>query len=92
METMFVNTENSKTSELHKFVLSLPQGLDLRGTNKHFALQNLSICYTWKNIRQEYKRNKLKVIAPTWNDEFELFNVSYSVPDIHDYMEYIIKA
>ena len=60
METIFMNTENSKTNEPHKFVLNLSQRLDLRVSNKHVALQNLSIYYMWKNIRKQYKSNKLK--------------------------------
>ena len=52
METMFMNTENSTTNESHKFVLNFTQRLDLRGSNKHVALQNFSIYYTWKNIRK----------------------------------------
>ena len=91
METIFMNTENSKTSEPHKFVLNLSQRLDLRSSNKHVALQNLSIYYTWKNIRKHYKNSKRKIIAPTWNDEFKLPDGSYSVSDIQDYIEYIIK-
>ena len=71
METMFINRENSKTNELHKFVLNLSQRLDFRSSDKHVALQNLSIYYTWKNIRKQYKNNKLNIIAPTWNDEFD---------------------
>ena len=65
-----MSMENSKTNELHKFVLNLSQRLDLRGSNKHIAFQNLSIYYTRKNIRKQYKNNSLKIIAPTWNDEF----------------------
>ena len=61
METIFVNTQNHKTHEPQKFVLSLLQRLDLRVTNKHAALKNLSIYYMWKNIRQQYKNNKLKI-------------------------------
>ena len=68
---MFINRENSKTNELHKFVLNLSQRLDFRSSDKHVALQNLSIYYTWKNIRKQYKNNKLNIIAPTWNDEFD---------------------
>ena len=66
-----MNTENNKTNESHKFVLNLSQRLDLRISDKLVALQNLSIYYTWKNIRKQYKNNKLKIIVPTWNDEFE---------------------
>ena len=84
-------TENSKTNERHKFVLNLSQRIDLRSSDEHVALQNLSIYYTWKNIGKEYKNNKLKVISTTWNDEFELPDGSYSAPDIQDYIDYIIK-
>ena len=52
---------------------------------------NFSIYYTWKNIRKQYKTNKLKTIAPPWNDEFELPDGSYPVSDIQDYIEYVIK-
>ena len=52
----------------------------------------MSIYYTWKNIRQQYKNNKLKIIAPTWNDEFELPDGSYSVSDFQNFIEYIIKS
>ena len=91
MDTIFMNTENSKMSEPHKFVLNLSQRLHLRSFNKHVAFQNFYIHYTWKNIRKQYKNNKLKIIAPTWNDEFELPHGSYSVSHIQDYIEYIIK-
>ena len=79
METIFMNTENSKTNEPHTFVLNLSQKLDLRRSNKHVALQNLSIYFTWRNIRKQYKNNKFKIIAPTWNNEFELSDSSYPV-------------
>ena len=65
MEKIFMNTENRKTNETHKFVFNLPLRLDLRTSNKHVVLQNLSIYYTWKNIRKQYKNNKPKIIAPT---------------------------
>ena len=86
-----MNMENSKTNELRKFVLNLSQRVDLRSSNKHVALQNLSIYYRWKSIRKKYKNNKLKIIAPTWNNGFELPNSFSFVPDIQDYIEYIIK-
>ena len=78
-------------NEPHKFVLNLPQILDLKSSDKHVALQKLSIYYTWGNIRKPYKNNKLKKIAPMWNDEFELPDGSYSVLDIQNYIEYINK-
>ena len=91
METIFVNTENSKANEPHKFVLNLSQKLGLRSSDKHVALQNLSIYCTWKNIRKQWKKNKLEIIAPTWKDEFELPDGSYSVSNIQDCIEFIIK-
>ena len=86
-----MNTENNKTNEPHKFVLNWSQRLNLRSSNKHVSLQNLSIYYTWKNKRKQYKNNKLKIIAPTWNGEFQLPNGSCSVSNIQDYIEYTIK-
>ena len=55
------------------------------------ALANLSIYYTWKNIKSEYNNNKFKISAPTWNDTFDLPDGSYSISDIQDYFEFIIK-
>ena len=63
IKTIFVNTENSKTNEPYKFVLKLTQRLDLGSLNEHVSLQNLSIYYTWKNIRQQCNNNKLKKLA-----------------------------
>ena len=91
METTFINTENSKTSEPHKIVFKLSQRLDLRILDKHVTLQNVSVYYKWKNIRKPYKNNTLKIIVSTWNDGFKLADGSYSVTDIKDYIEYIIK-
>ena len=47
--------------------------------------------YSWKNIGKSYKNNKFKISAPMWNEEFELPDGSYSVSDIQDYFEYILK-
>ena len=58
---------------------------------KIFALSNLSIYYTQKNIKSSYNNKKFKVSTPTWNDEFKLLDGSYSVSDIQDYFEYILK-
>ena len=86
-----MNTENSKTNEPHKFRLSLSDKLNLKNPNKNIALGNLSICYTWKNVKSTYNNNKFKVSAPTWNDTFDLPDGSYSIVDIQDYFEVIIK-
>ena len=87
-----MNTENSKTNDfLQKYVLDLPQRLDLKCSNEHVDLQILPIYYTHKNIIQQYKNNKVKISSPIWNDEFEFPDGFYSVSDIQDYIEYIIK-
>ena len=86
-----MNSENSKTSEWHVLILELTDKLDLRKGEKIIALSNLSIYYTWKNIKSSYNNNKFKISAPTWNDEFELPDGSYSVSNIQDYFEYILK-
>ena len=80
-----------QNEEPYKFVLNFSQRLDLKSLNKDVSLQNLSIYYTWKNKRKQYTKNKLKIITPTWNDEFELSDGSYSVSDTKDCIEYIIK-
>ena len=86
-----MNTENSKTSEPHRFKLDLTDKLNLKNPNKNMALANLSIYYTWKNIKSEYNNNKFKISAPTWNYTFDLPDGSYSIDDIQNYFEYIIK-
>ena len=91
MKEIFMNTENSKTNESHRFRLSLADKLNLKNPNKNIALGNLSIYYTWKNIKSAYSNNKFKISAPTWNDTFDLPDGSYSIEDIQDYFEFIIK-
>ena len=86
-----MNTENSKTNEPHRFRLTPADELNLKDLNKNMALANLSIYYTWKNIKAAYNNNKFKISAPIWNDEFDLPDGSYSVSDIQDYFECIIK-
>ena len=88
MDTIFMNSDNSKTSEYHVLVLKLT---DKRRGKKTVTLSNLSIYYTWKNIKSSYNNNKFKISAPTWNEEFELPDGSYSISDIQDYFESILK-
>ena len=61
METIFRNTENSKTSEPHRFKLDLIDKLNLKDPKKNMALANLNIYYTWKDIKSEYNNNKFKI-------------------------------
>ena len=88
---MFMNTLNSKTNEFSKFMYQFTDKLDLKNPNKSIGLANFSIYYAWMNIKSEYKNNKFKIFAPPWNDEFNMPDGSYSVSDIQDYFEYIIK-
>ena len=76
-----MNTLNSKTDESNRFMCQFTDKLNLKNPNKNMALANLSIYYTWENIKS----------ARTWNDESNLPNGSYSVSDIEAYFEYIIK-
>ena len=72
MDTLFVNSEKSKTSEPHVLIIKLTEELDLRRGVKSIALSNLSIYYTWKNIKSLCNNNNFKISVPTWNDKFEL--------------------
>ena len=85
MDTTFMNSENSKPFKPHVLKLKLTDKLDLRRGEKSIALRNLSVYYTWNN------NNKFKISAPTWNDKFELPDRSYSVSDIEQPFEYLLK-
>ena len=65
-----MNTANSKTKHLNEFVYNFTDKLNLKNPNKNIALANLSIYYTWKNVKSDYNNNKFKISAPTWNDTF----------------------
>ena len=85
METIFMNTKNSKTNKSNKFIYQFTDKLNLKApNNKYIELVNLSIYYTWKNIKIEYNNNKFKISASTWNDTFDLPDGSYSISDIQD--------
>ena len=91
METFFMNTKNTKTNESHRFRYNLIDKLNLKNPNKNMALANLSIYYTWKNVKSIYKNNKFKISAPTWSQKFALPDGWYNIPAIQDYFEYVIK-
>ena len=86
-----MNTENSKTSQPHRFQLDLTDNVNLENPNKNMALAKLGIYYTWKNIKWTDNNNKFKISVPTWNDTFDLPDGSYSIGDIQDYSELIMK-
>ena len=92
MNTISLNSKNSKTSDSHRLLLNLAEKVNLKRSDKYVTLSNLSIYYTWKNIKKKsYKNNTFKISAPTWNEEFELPEESYYISDIQDYFEYILK-
>ena len=85
MDAIFMSYENSKT------LLNLSDKINLKKIDKYVALSNLSVYFTWKNMKQSQKNNNFIILAPTWNDNFDLPDGSYSLSDILDYLEYIIK-
>ena len=91
MDAIFMNSENSKTSDPLRLFLNLTDKINLNRSDKYVALSNLSIYYTWKNIKKSYKNNKFEISAPTWNEESESSDDSCSVSDIQDYFKYIFK-
>ena len=91
MEKFFVNTENTKKNEPHRFKLDLADKLNIKNPKKDIALVNLSIYQTWKNIKSEHNNYKFKTSAPTWRETFNLPDGSYTVDDIQDYFEFNLK-
>ena len=87
METFFMNSKNSKTNEPNRFKYDLIDKLDLRNLNKNMALANLSIYYTWKNVKSTYNNNKFKISAPTWNETFDLPDGLYNISEIQNCLE-----
>ena len=72
MDTIFLNSENSKTPKPYVLILKLTNKSDLRIGEKIITLSNLSIYYKWKKIKSSYNNNKFKMSGPTWKDKFEL--------------------
>ena len=91
MDTLFMNSKNSKTYDLYRLFLNLTDKINLQESDKYVDLLNFSIHYTWKNMKKLYKNNKFKISSPTWNKEFELPDESYSMSHIQNYFEYILK-
>ena len=92
MDTIFINSGNSKSSDPHITLLNLSDKINLKKSVMwYIALSNISIYYAWENIKKSYKNNESKISAPTWSEEFELSDGLHSVSDIQDYFEYIFK-
>ena len=79
-----MNSENSKTSHVHRLMLDLKNKLDLQRGDNRVTLSNLSIYYTWKNIKKWYRNNDFKISGIVWDNEFELTDGSYPISDIED--------
>ena len=77
MDTIFINSENSRTSEYHVLLLKLADKLDLRKGQKSVALSNLSIYYTWRNIKSSYKNNKFKISVMNLN--YQTDHIQYQI-------------
>ena len=78
-----MNTKNCKTNEPNKFIYQFTNKRNLKNpSNKNIGLVNLSIYYTWKNIKSVYNNIKFKISASTQNDKFDLPDGSYSISDI----------
>ena len=82
MNTIFMNSENSQTFDPHRLLLNLTDKIDLKNKDKYITLSNLSIYYTWKNIKNVYQNSKFKTSASTWNQKLELPDGSYFISDI----------
>ena len=82
MDTIFMNSENSKISEHNVLVLKLTDKLDLRRGQKTVVLSNLIIYYTWKNVKSSYNNNKFKISAPTWSEDslsYQMDHIQYQI-------------
>ena len=85
MNTIFMNSENSKTSDPHRLLVNLADKIDLRWKDRYILLYEI-LAFTIHR-KKSYKNHKFKISFPTWNEEFELLVRSYFVSDIQDYFE-----
>ena len=78
MDTIFMNSENSKTSDSHRLLLNLSDKINLKRSDKYVALSNLSIYYTWENIKKSYKNKKFKI------------SVRYGMKSLNNLMDHVL--
>ena len=91
MDTIFMNSKNSKTTDSHIPLLNLTDKINLQRSDKYVAYLSQHLLYM-ENIKKSFKNNKFKKSAPTWNEDFELPDGSYYVSDIQDLFEYMLKT
>ena len=72
-----MNFKIIKTSDPYRLLFNLLEKVNLKRSDKYIALLNLSIYYTWKKIKKSAKNNKFKITSLTWNEEFELPDISH---------------
>ena len=82
MDIIFMNSGNSKTFEPYRLLLNLADEIDLKKSDKYVGLTNISMNYTWKNIKKSYINNKFKIFAPPGDEKFELPKRSFFISDI----------
>ena len=92
MDIIFMNSKNSKISDPHRLLLNPTDKMKIKRSDKYLGLSNLSIFYTQENIKNSANNDKFKISAPIRNEEFELPEGSYSISDIQDYFDYILKT
>ena len=85
MDTIFMNSKINKTSETHRLLLNLADKIDLKRSDKYVALSNLSVYYTWKNVKKSYKNSKFKLQV-----QRGMNNLNYSMDCILYQIFYII--
>ena len=59
-----MNSKNSKTFDPHRLLLDFADKKHLNRNDKYVVLSNISIYYTWQNVKNSYKNNKFKISAP----------------------------
>ena len=91
MDLILMSSENSEKSVPHRILLNLLDKKNWKRSGKCVSISNLRIYNTLKNIKKTYEKKIIKISAPTWNEEFELPDGSYSVSGIQDYFQYIFK-
>ena len=85
MDTIFINSENSKTSVSHRLLINLSHKINFKINDKYVLYQILAYTIQGKIWKSYIKNNKFKISALTWNERFELAHGSYSIPHIQDY-------
>ena len=91
MDTIFMNSKNSITSDPHRLLLNLTDKINLKRNDKYVALSNHCIHYIWKILKMSSKNDKVKISAPWLKEEFELLAGSCSASDIPEYFKQFLK-